>query len=40
MNRLDGLAGIVTGGGKGLGRAFALHLAALGVAVLVERVDA
>ncbi|WP_433219042.1 SDR family NAD(P)-dependent oxidoreductase [Dactylosporangium sp. CS-047395] len=36
MNRLDGLAGIVTGGGKGLGRAFALHLASLGAAVVVN----
>ncbi|WP_433219046.1 hypothetical protein ACQP00_14135 [Dactylosporangium sp. CS-047395] len=40
MSRLDGLAGIVTGGGKGLGRAFAPHLATLGAAVLVERVSA
>ncbi|WP_433060130.1 SDR family NAD(P)-dependent oxidoreductase [Dactylosporangium sp. CS-033363] len=36
MSRLDGLAGVVTGGGKGLGRAFALHLASLGAAVVVN----
>lgn len=33
---LAGLAGIVTGGGKGLGRAFALHLAAAGASVVVN----
>ena len=33
---LHGLVGIVTGGGKGLGRAFALSLAAAGAAVLVN----
>lgn len=33
---LEGQAGIVTGGGKGLGRAFALHLAAAGAAVVVN----
>ncbi len=36
MSTLDGQVAIVTGGGKGLGRAFALHLASLGAAVVVN----
>ncbi|MDN5768748.1 MAG: SDR family NAD(P)-dependent oxidoreductase [Humibacillus sp.] len=36
MTPLAGQVAIVTGGGKGLGRAFALHLAALGAAVVVN----
>lgn len=36
MSTLDGQVAIVTGGGKGLGRAFALHLAELGAAVVVN----
>jgi NAD(P)-dependent dehydrogenase (short-subunit alcohol dehydrogenase family) len=36
MTTLDGQVAIVTGGGKGLGRAFALHLASLGAAVVVN----
>lgn len=38
MRPLTGLAAIVTGGGGGLGRSHALHLASLGAAVLVNDV--
>jgi NAD(P)-dependent dehydrogenase (short-subunit alcohol dehydrogenase family) len=37
---LDGRAVVVTGAGQGLGRAFALHAAAVGGAVVVNDVDA
>jgi NAD(P)-dependent dehydrogenase (short-subunit alcohol dehydrogenase family) len=33
---MNGQVGIITGGGKGLGRAFALHLAALGARIVVN----
>lgn len=36
MSTLDGQVAIVTGGGKGLGRAFALHLAEQGAAIVVN----
>lgn len=36
MTTFEGQVGIVTGGGKGLGRAFARHLAALGARVVVN----
>ena len=36
MNELHGQVGIITGGGKGLGRAFALHLASLGARIVVN----
>lgn len=36
MSRLEGQVAIVTGGGKGLGRAFALHLAEQGAAIVVN----
>lgn len=38
MKPLEGMAAIVTGGGRGLGRSHALHLASLGAAVMVNDV--
>jgi 3-oxoacyl-[acyl-carrier protein] reductase len=40
MTRLDGQVAIVTGAGQGLGRAYALELAAAGAAVVVNDVNA
>ena len=39
MGILDGKAGLVTGGGRGIGRAHCLELAAHGMAVIVNDVD-
>jgi len=39
MMTLDGRAVVVTGAGRGLGRAFATHVAALGAAVVVNDID-
>jgi NAD(P)-dependent dehydrogenase (short-subunit alcohol dehydrogenase family) len=39
MGILDGKAVVVTGGGQGLGRAYALHAAEAGAAVVVNDVD-
>jgi 3-oxoacyl-[acyl-carrier protein] reductase len=39
MGILDGKAGVVTGGGRGIGRGHCLHLAAQGAGVVVNDVD-
>jgi NAD(P)-dependent dehydrogenase (short-subunit alcohol dehydrogenase family) len=39
MGLLDGRAGVVTGGGRGIGRGHCLHLAEQGAAVVVNDVD-
>ena len=40
MGVLDGKAVVITGAGRGLGRAYALHAAGRGAAVVVNDVDA
>ncbi len=39
MGRLDGKVAVVTGAGRGLGRAYALHLAKLGAHVVVNDIN-
>ena len=39
MGKLDGKVAIVTGAARGLGRAYALHLAGLGAKVALSDVD-
>ncbi len=39
MTTLDGRAVVVTGAGRGLGKAFATHVAAMGAAVVVNDID-
>ena len=36
MNKLDGLTAVVTGGGRGIGRSIALHLARQGANVVIS----
>jgi NAD(P)-dependent dehydrogenase (short-subunit alcohol dehydrogenase family) len=40
MSNLDGKAVVVTGAGRGLGQAFAMHLAEIGAGVVVNDIDA
>ncbi|MBC8341993.1 MAG: SDR family NAD(P)-dependent oxidoreductase [Proteobacteria bacterium] len=39
MGVLDGRAGVVTGGGRGIGRGHCLHLAEQGASVVVNDID-
>ena len=39
MGKLDGQVALVTGSGRGLGRAYALHLAQLGADVVINDID-
>ena len=39
MGKLDGQVALVTGSGRGLGRAYALHLAQLGADVVINDIN-
>ena len=39
MGKLDGQIALVTGAARGLGRAYALHLAQLGADVVINDID-
>ena len=39
MGKLDGQVALVTGAARGLGRAYALHLARLGADVVINDID-
>ena len=39
MGKLDGQVALVTGAARGLGRAYALHLARLGTDVIINDID-